>query len=222
MKLLEIRDLTKTYSVRPPVPVLKGVNLDVEEGQKILVAGRSGAGKSTLLNIIGLLDEPTSGEYVLQGEHVESLPEAKRDKIRGDTLGFVFQDFHVLGHRSVRQNLELKLSISHVPVSDREERINTVLDGVGLKRREHSLARLLSGGEKQRLSLARAIICNPKIILADEPTGNLDSGNARVVLGLLNREAARGVTVIVISHDLRLLRWADRSLELREGVLHEK
>lgn len=220
MKLLEIRNLTKTYEVRPPVPVLKGVNLDVEEGQKVLIAGHSGAGKSTLLNIIGLLDEPTSGEYVLQGEHVESLSEAKRDKIRGDTLGFVFQDFHVLGHRSVRQNLELKLSISHVPLSEREERINTVLEGVGLKRREHALARLLSGGEKQRLSLARAIICTPKIILADEPTGNLDSENTQVVLDLFNRQVDKGVTVVVISHDLRWMQWADHSLELREGVLH--
>lgn len=157
----------------------------------------------------------------MRGEHVEGLGEAKRDKIRGDTLGFVFQDFHVLGHRSVRQNLELKLSISHVPVSQRANLIEQVLTDVGLKHRENALARLLSGGEKQRLSLARAIICGPKLILADEPTGNLDLENARVVLSLLDRQADKGVTVIVISHDLRLRDWAERVFELKAGVLYE-
>lgn len=221
MSLLSIRELTKTYAVTPPVRVLRGLNLQVESAEKVLIVGYSGAGKSTLLNILGLLDEPSGGEYLFQNEHVERLSEAKRNFIRAQKIGFVFQDFHVLGHRTVRDNLDLKLSINHIPHAVRAAMIDEALEIVGLSKRASALTRLLSGGEKQRLAFARAVICDPQLILADEPTGNLDRKNAMAILKLLDTQAARGVTVLVISHDERLQDWADRVLRLEKGVLHE-
>ncbi|WP_279058290.1 ABC transporter ATP-binding protein [Mobiluncus mulieris] len=221
MSLLAIRNLTKTYAVTPPVEVLRGLNLEVETGEKVLIVGYSGAGKSTLLNILGLLDEPSGGEYLFEDEHVEHLPEARRNFIRARKIGFVFQDFHVLGHRSVTENLELKLSINHIPHARRETMIAGALETVGLSGRADALTRLLSGGEKQRLAFARAVICDPQLILADEPTGNLDQKNAATILELLDAQAEKDVTVVVISHDERLRDWADRVLRLEDGVLHE-
>lgn len=222
MSLIELTQITKTYEVTPPVPVLHGVDFAVDPGERVSIIGRSGAGKSTLLNILGLLDVPSSGQYLLDGHHVENLPDRKRDQFRARTLGFVFQDFHVLGHRSVAENLELKLSISAVTHDQRAEMINNVLTAVGLSERACSPARLLSGGEKQRLAIARAMITNPQIILADEPTGNLDEDNTGAVLELFDREAAQGVAVVVITHDDRLSTWADRVLILDGGTLHER
>ena len=222
MSLIDLVEITKTYDVTPPVPVLRGVNLSVEAGQKVSIIGRSGAGKSTLLNIMGLLDVPSSGQYILDGKHVENVPDRERDRLRSHVLGFVFQDFHVLGHRTVSENLEIKLATVRVDRADRGDRIATVLDAVGLRERANSLARLLSGGEKQRLAIARAMITGPSIILADEPTGNLDSSNAKAVLDLFDDEARRGAAIIVITHDDRLSRWADRVLILDGGLLHER
>lgn len=222
MSLLAIRNLTKTYAVKPPVAVLHGVNLRVETGEKVLIVGYSGAGKSTLLNILGLLDEPSGGEYLFENEHVEHLPESRRNFIRAEKIGFVFQDFHVLGHRTVRENLDLKLAINRIPHARRREMTDEALGTVGLSGRAEALTRLLSGGEKQRLAFARAVICSPQLILADEPTGNLDQKNATAILGLLDAQAAQGVTVLVISHDERLQDWADRVLRLENGALHEE
>lgn len=222
MSLLAIRDLTKTYAVTPPVEVLRGLNLQVETGEKVLIVGYSGAGKSTLLNILGLLDEPSGGEYLFQSEHVEHLSEGGRNQIRAQKIGFVFQDFHVLGHRTVTENLELKLSINRIPHAQRGSLIADALETVGLTERTSALTRLLSGGEKQRLAFARAVICSPQLILADEPTGNLDQKNATTILELLDAQAAQGVTVVVISHDERLRGWTDRVLRLEGGVLHEE
>lgn len=221
MSLVKLRDVTKVYEVDPPIHALDGVNLDVVQGEKLAIIGRSGAGKSTLLNILGLLDVPTSGEYFLDGVSVGDLTEKKRDSFRALSLGFVFQDFHVLAHRSVYDNLDLKLSIARVAPADRHSIIEGVLDVVGLQDRTSSLTRLLSGGEKQRLAIARAIINSPQLILADEPTGNLDGDNARRVLELFDMQAQRGVAIIVITHDDRLSGWADRVITLDRGRLHE-
>lgn len=220
MSIIELRGITKSYDVTPPVPVLHGVDANIFEGERVAIIGRSGADKSTLLNIIGLLDSPTSGEYILGGQHVEKLSDSTRNRYRANDIGFVFQDFHVLGHRTVAENLELKLAINRTPSSVRYSRISDVLANVGLSDRAHTTARLLSGGEKQRLAIARAIISFPSIILADEPTGNLDEENAATVLRLFDDEARKGVAVVVITHDARLAAWADRVFVLEEGRLN--
>ena len=217
MSIIHLEEIRKTYAVKPPTEVLKGVNLDVEYGERIAIIGYSGAGKSTLLNIIGLLDEPSSGTYELAGKVMKGLSGRRKDRLRAETLGFVFQDYHVLGHRTVTENLELKLAINATPVEQRAAMVDDVLQSVGLTERAKALTRLLSGGEKQRLAIARAIISHPQVLLADEPTGNLDEANARVVLDLFDEQAARDVAVVVITHDERISSWADRVVHLRDG-----
>ena len=219
MNLIHMEEICKTYEVHPPIDVLKGVNLDVAAGERVAIVGHSGAGKSTLLNVIGLLDTPSGGSYELAGEATAAMRARGRDRMRASLIGFVFQDFHVLGHRTVRENLELKLAISSMPLTQRSEAVNSVLDAVGLNHRAEALTRLLSGGEKQRVPIARAIIGSPQVLLADEPTGNLDEANARGVLDLFDAQAERGVAVVVITHDERIAHWADRELHLVDGVI---
>ena len=222
MSVIRIRDVHKTYPVEPPILALRGVDLDLAPGERVAVLGRSGAGKSTLLNIVGLLDLPTSGTYELLGHDVAQVSRVRRDRLRAAALGFVFQDCHILGHRTVAENVELKLAISGVPAADRPRLVGRTLARVGLSDRSHSLARLLSGGEKQRLAVARAVVNGPKVLLADEPTGNLDEENADNVLALFTEQAEAGVGVIVITHDRRIARWADRTVSLRDGRLHDE
>ncbi|MFI9486980.1 ABC transporter ATP-binding protein [Promicromonospora sp. NPDC052451] len=217
MSALAVRGITKTYPAQPPVEALRGIDLDVEAGERLAIVGRSGAGKSTLLNILGLLDEPTAGSYQLHGEEVGRAGERRRDQLRTDAIGFVFQDSHVLGHRTVRENLGIKLAINRVPTDQRDGRVRSSLERVGLVHRIDAPGRLLSGGEKQRLAIARAIVTQPSVILADEPTGNLDPANSDVVLGLFDEQAQTGVAVVVITHDMRIAAWADRAVTLESG-----
>ncbi|MGO1592514.1 ABC transporter ATP-binding protein [Ancrocorticia sp.] len=221
MSVLELTDICKTYMVKPPVEVLKGVNLNAAEGERVAIVGHSGAGKSTLLNIIGLLDVPSSGSLTLAGEAIEGLSGRARDRLRANMLGFVFQDYHVLGHRTVIENLELKLAINSIPLKERKDMVDRVLGQVGLDHRGESLTRLLSGGEKQRLAIGRAMLTDPRVLLADEPTGNLDEQNAGTVLNLFDEQAARGVAVVVITHDERISNWADRVLHLIDGRISQ-
>ncbi len=221
MSVISMRSICKTYAVKPPIDVLKGVDLDVDAGERVTIVGHSGAGKSTLLNIVGLLDDPSSGSYELAGQRVDGLPGRKRDRLRSTTLGFVFQDYHVLGHRSVAENLDLKLAINATPLASRRSAIEDVLEKVGLAHRIDSLARLLSGGEKQRLAIARAMITQPRVLLADEPTGNLDEENTRVVLDHFDEQSRDGVAVVVITHDERISSWADTVHHLRDGRIAE-
>lgn len=219
MSVLRAFDVYKTYPAHPPVQALRGVNLAVDEGERVAVIGSSGSGKSTLLNIIGLLDTPTEGSYEILGEDASRVRGRRRDRLRAEILGFVFQENHILGHRTVGENLEIKLAIHQTQHAPRGHQIASALDRVGLLHRQHALGRLLSGGEKQRLAVARAMITAPRILLADEPTGNLDPGNATNILSLFDEQAAAGVAVIVITHDDRIARWADHTFRLAEGRL---
>lgn len=215
--VLEAVGLSKTYPGEPPITALSDVNFSVAAGDKVAVVGPSGAGKSTLLNLIGLLDSPSAGYLILSGLAVNSLRERERDRLRARDIGFVFQESHVLGHRTVQENLEIALVARAVPACNRPALIESVLDQVGLTERTHALGRLLSGGERQRLALARAIITPPRFILADEPTGNLDPDNADRILTLLDRQASLGVAVIVITHDPRVASWASTVRRLVPG-----
>lgn len=216
---LRTEAITKTYPGRPPTPVLHGVELTVDVGERLAIVGRSGAGKSTLLNILGLLDTPTSGDYHLLGVDTRTLPASARSRHRSTDLGFVFQEHHVLGARTVAENLEIKLAISETPRRARAQRVAQALERVGLGHRKQAHGRSLSGGEKQRLAVARAILTSPPVLLADEPTGNLDRENAELILGLFDAQARDGVAVIVITHSDATARWADRALVLDDGVL---
>lgn len=219
--VLRARDVHKTYRTDPPVPVLTGVDLELRAGQRVAVVGRSGSGKSTFLNIVGLLDTPTSGQVELLGQDTGALSAHARDRLRAGTLGFVFQEHHVLGHRTVAENLEIAASISGTPRARRSALVGAALARVGLTGRQQALGRLLSGGEKQRLAVARAVLSSPRLVLADEPTGNLDPQNAENVLALFDEQAAAGVAVLVITHDDRIAAWADRTVRLRAGRLEE-
>lgn len=217
--VLATHDVYKTYLVDPPVEALKGVEFSVNAGERVAVIGHSGSGKSTFLNIIGLLDRPTQGRVEILGHDVTNAKPRELDRLRSEVVGFVFQEHHVLGARTVQENLRLRLAVSSIPEQSWAHAIDSVLTSVHLQHRTTSLGRLLSGGEKQRLAVARALISNPKILLADEPTGNLDTRNAHSVMELFDAQAAQGVAVIVITHDDRVAEWADRTLVLEKGVL---
>ncbi|WP_125774605.1 ABC transporter ATP-binding protein [Antribacter gilvus] len=221
MNILELAGVVKTYPTHPPVYALAGVDLKVAEGESVAILGRSGSGKSTLLNVLGLLDEPTEGTYRLLGTDTGDLSGASRDAFRARSLGFVFQESHVLGHRTVRENVWLRLAISGVPHGERRELVEGVLGRVGLTHRADAPGRLLSGGEKQRLAVARAVVSRPRVLLADEPSGNLDDSNTEQVLDLFAEQAAAGVAVVVITHDSRTAAWADRTCVLVDGKITE-
>ena len=212
-------DVRKTYSSKPPVDALACASLEVRRGERIAVVGKSGAGKSTLLNILGLLDTPSAGDVTLLGHDVRNLSARRRDRLRASSIGFIFQESHVLPHRTVAENLDIKLGILGIPRQKRADVRRRALEEVDLGQRSDSLGRLLSGGEKQRLAVARAVLGGPAILLADEPTGNLDEENANKVLELLERQAEQGVAIVVITHDPRIASWASRTVELRDGIV---
>lgn len=221
MTVLRATDVHKTYPTSPPVHALLGVDLAVEAGERVAVVGRSGSGKSTLLNIVGLLDRPTVGAIEVLGQDTRAVRGSRLDRLRAESLGFVFQENHILGHRTVSENVDVKLAISAIPAGARAVRTAAALDRVGLLHRRYALGRLLSGGEKQRLAVARAVVTRPAILLADEPTGNLDQDNADNVLSLFDEQATMGVAVVVITHDPRIAGWADRALRLVDGRLQD-
>jgi putative ABC transport system ATP-binding protein len=209
--------LVRTYDGSPPVRALCGADITVGRGERVAISGPSGAGKSTLLNLLGLLDEPSGGTLQVLGQETVGISRRRRDGLRARSLGFVFQDYHVLGHRTCRENVLLKLMLTGAPRARMAHRAGNALRDVGLEHRADAPARLLSGGEKQRLAVARAMVGEPGVVLADEPTGNLDAENARSVLDLFDRQSARGVAVVVITHDPATAAWADRRVELRDG-----
>ncbi len=218
--VLALEGIGRTYlSGEVEVAALAGVDLDVGRGEYVSIVGPSGSGKSTLLNILGLLDRPTSGSYRFEGLEVSGLDETERTAVRGRRIGFVFQAFHLLSHRSVLENVTLSMLYTGVSSRERTERARAALASVGLEQRADFTPTRLSGGERQRVAIARAIVADPALLLADEPTGNLDSRTSDSILGLFDGLRAGGLTIVMITHDASVAARADRSVRIRDGVL---
>ena len=198
---------------------LKGVSLEIQEGEMVALMGPSGSGKTTLMQIIGLLDRPTSGHYLLAGQDVTTLSENERAEARNREIGFVFQAFHLLSRMSALENVEVPLVYAGVPSPERRERALEVLHRVGLEGKEKSLPSQLSGGQKQRVAVARALTMRPAILLADEPTGNLDSKTAIDVMRRVQELNDEGTTVIVVTHEPDIAEYTGRMVRLRDGLI---
>ena len=198
---------------------LSNINLSILTGEFVSIAGPSGCGKTTLLSILGLLDSPTSGRYVLDGTPVEDLGGGQRARVRNQAIGFIFQAFNLIGDLNVYENVELPLTYRGTRATERKERVQESLERVGLAHRMRHYPNQLSGGQQQRVAVARAMVGRPLILLADEPTGNLDSKNGRAVMGLLKELHADGTTVCMVTHDPRYAHVADRTVHLFDGQI---
>ena len=220
MALIEIRDLAKTYdSGDVQVHALCGVSLDIEAGESVAVTGSSGSGKSTLMNILGCLDRPTRGSYRLGGEEVARLGRDRLADIRNRTLGFVFQSFHLLARTSAVENVELPLVYAGVGRRERRARALEALERVGLATRAEHRPNQLSGGQQQRVAIARALVTRPRLILADEPTGNLDSATSLEIMAVLSDLVAGGITVVLVTHEPDIAAHAARVIDVRDGLI---
>ncbi|GEC76938.1 MULTISPECIES: ABC transporter ATP-binding protein [Microbacterium] len=219
--LVEFRDVTRSFPGPPEVQALKAATLTVEAGDYISIVGPSGSGKSTMLNLLGLLDRPSVGEYRLAGSLTGDLTEDERAAVRARFIGFVFQSFHLLPRRSVLDNVLMPMLYSGVPRQEREARARAALTRVGLGHRIDFFPNSLSGGERQRVAVARAVVSSPQLLLADEPTGNLDQRTSGEVMELFEELNADGLTLIVITHDDAVARRAGRSIRIADGRLTE-
>ena len=216
--LIHLSDLCKVfYTEELETHALSGLHLDINRGEFVSIAGPSGCGKSTLLSIIGLLDTATAGEYQLDGEPVQGLSVADRARIRNEAIGFIFQAFNLIGDLTVYENVELPLVYRDIRGSERKTRVQTALERVGMVHREKHFPAQLSGGQQQRVAVARAIVGEPLILLADEPTGNLDSTNGKAVMDLLGELHDDGATVCMVTHDPRYADMAERTVHLFDG-----
>jgi len=216
IKLENIQKVFRTEEVE--TVALGGVSLEVKKGEFVAIMGPSGCGKSTLLNILGLLDNPTSGQYLLDGQDVGSLKESQRTKVRKGQIGFVFQSFNLIDELNVEENVELPLTYLGVPKKERKQRVDEVLRRMSISHRSHHFPQQLSGGQQQRDAIARAVVTNPKIILADEPTGNLDSKNGLEVMQLLSElNKEQGTTIVMVTHSERDAGYAQRIVSLLDG-----
>jgi putative ABC transport system ATP-binding protein len=222
MALIEARELTKVYSMGDQtVHALRGVSLDIQEGEFVAVMGASGSGKSTLMNILGCLDLPTSGEYRLAGEAVERMQPDQLASVRNRRIGFVFQQFNLLPRTSALENVELPMVYSGVKAPARQERAMAALARVGLGDRFRHTPAELSGGQQQRVAIARALVNSPQLILADEPTGALDSQTSEDIMRLLAELNAQGITVVLVTHEADIAAWARRKIVFRDGHIVE-
>jgi len=221
--MIQLSDISRTYHVGDElVHALVDVDEQVRSGEHVAIMGPSGSGKSTLLNILGCLDRPTSGTYTLNGREVAHLDDAALTQVRRHEIGFVFQFFHLVHRLTAAENIELPMIFAGLPRSERRDRVTAALAAVGLTERARHLPDQLSGGERQRVALARATIMHPKILLADEPTGNLDTKSGAVVLDLLDRLNDEGLTLVVVTHDPRVAQRADRILVLVDGRIERR
>jgi putative ABC transport system ATP-binding protein len=218
MALIEIRDLRKTYPMGgEEVHALDGIDLDIERGEYVAVMGPSGSGKSTLMNLIGCLDTPSSGSYLLNGKAVEGLDDEALAAIRNQEIGFVFQTFNLLARTTALENVELPLVYAGVGRRERRERARRALEKVGLGDRMDHRPNQLSGGQRQRVAVARALVNDPSILLADEPTGNLDSATSAEIMNLFDELHAAGNTIILVTHESEIAAHARREVILRDG-----
>ncbi|MCI5901276.1 MAG: ABC transporter ATP-binding protein [Blautia sp.] len=221
--ILELKGIYKNYQQgKMEVPVLKNINFSMEEGEYVAIMGPSGSGKTTLMNIIGCLDQATAGTFLLDGQDISKCSENEMSDIRLHKLGFVFQSFHLLPRQSAVANVELPLNYAKVPKKERRERALKALDRVGLADRVNFRPNQLSGGQMQRVAIARAMVNNPRLLLADEPTGALDSKSGRQVMELFQRLNEEGVSVLMITHDPEIASHAKRVVTIRDGELKEK
>ncbi|MGN9843101.1 ABC transporter ATP-binding protein [Nonomuraea sp. H19] len=220
--VISLTDVCREFSSQPPVRALDGVTLRVGKGDYLAIAGPSGSGKSTLLNVLGLLDRPSSGSYRLDGTETTTLRDGARTRLRGGRIGFVFQSFHLLSHRSVLENVMLAEIYLKQPRTGRRERALAALERVGLGHRTGFPPDRLSGGERQRTAIARGLVGGPSLLLCDEPTGNLDSRNTEAVLDLFDELRAQGLTIVVITHEHEVSERAERRVRITDGVLVEE
>jgi putative ABC transport system ATP-binding protein len=218
--VIELADVTKTYrSGDIMVEALRGVSFAVGRGEFVAIMGPSGSGKTTLLGILGCLDRPTTGSYRLDGEEVSTLTEMRRARVRGGRIGFVFQAYNLLPRATAFKNVELPLVYAGVSASERRQRALAALAEVGLSDRADHLPNQLSGGQQQRVAIARALVIDPSVVLADEPTGNLDSASADEVLAVLSRMNDAGATIVLVTHSRRVAGHASRVLRLADGLM---
>ena len=218
--LVRLDGVGLTYPGPPPVPALQVCDLSIWPGEYVAVTGPSGSGKSTLLNVLGLLDRPTTGRYALDGRDVTALREADLTGVRARAIGFVFQAFHLLPYRSATQNVALGLLYAGTPRATRERQATEALHRVGLAHRLSALPTTLSGGEQQRVAIARALVASPRLLLCDEPTGNLDSATATTVLDLVDELHREGMTVVLITHDPQVAARATRRIQMMDGRVY--
>ncbi|MBI2936516.1 MAG: ABC transporter ATP-binding protein [Chloroflexi bacterium] len=215
--LLHIEEVTRIYRTGSvPVHALNGVTIAIHRGEMVAIMGPSGSGKSTLMNILGLLDKPTSGTYLLEGQDVSRMNESQLAQLRNKRFGFVFQTFNLLPRASALENVELPLIYNGV-MRGRRQRALAALDRVGLAQRAGHLPNHLSGGEQQRVAIARALVNNPAIIIADEPTGNLDSRNSQEIMKMFRSLQAVGITMVIVTHERDVAAWAQRVVSMRDG-----
>lgn len=221
--LIELNGVTKAFFTEEvETHALSGIHMNIAKGEYVAIAGPSGCGKSTLLSIIGLLDTPTEGTYTLNDKPVQSLNLAERARIRNREIGFIFQSFNLIGDLNVYENVELPLTYRGMPGNERTQWVNEALEKVGMSHRMKHYPSQLSGGQQQRVAVARALAGKPSILLADEPTGNLDSKNGKAVMDLLDNLHNEGATICMVTHDPRFARHADRAIHLFDGQIIEE
>ena len=220
--LVRLSGVSRTYGTDAPVHALRDVSLEVRAGERLAVVGASGSGKTTLLNVLGCLDRPTAGSYELDGIDVAGLDDRRRAGLRGRELGFVFQSFHLLAYRTVLENVMLAEAYGRRERAGRADRALAALGAVGLRDRAGELPTRLSGGQRQRVAIARAVVGRPRLLLCDEPTGNLDSATTRSILELLGQLHAGGLTLVVVTHDPGVAAWAGRQLHMVDGRLEDE
>ena len=221
--LISLNGVTKVFETdEVETHALAGIHLQLKKGEYLSIAGPSGCGKSTLLAILGLLDSPTDGTYVLNGKPVQNLKLSERARIRNREIGFIFQAFNLIGDLTVYENVELPLTYRGMPSAERKKRVHDALERVGMSHRIKHYPSQLSGGQQQRVAVARALGGDPSILLADEPTGNLDSTNGEAVMELLRELHRGGATICMVAHDPRYARYADRTIRLFDGRIVEE
>lgn len=222
MSLLKTRNLSKIYRTDTvETTALNDVSIDIAQGEFVAIMGPSGCGKSTLLNIIGLLDAPSNGSYSVNGEDVSGYNERKRAEVRKSTIGFVFQSFNLIDELTVQENIELPLIYTRMGKSERRQRVEEAMGRMNIAHRAKHFPQQLSGGQQQRVAIARAVVNKPRLILADEPTGNLDSAHGEEVMNLLTELNKAGTTVIIVTHSLRDAGFAQRTIKLLDGKVVE-